>query len=281
MLDSTLNELMTSTQTLAYVQSAATDTVSFATYLGHGTHITLMWPMRCNIVNRSTDVLTALIYSMFAPIRTYAVWNKDRRVFGCVLIPGLGYPLGYIVYSTQTVYSAAMPPLIGCQYKNKLPDHLASSSKPAEESLYSLTPDIIGLCLVILFECITLSLTWIKTFPAVRRQFRQRRDATEVPYLSVILVTQAIGLLGFSLNSVDVAGVITETLASVLISRFILDLRMEHPATCHDAQGSSLLFACEISSAAFAARREHGSTITTTTGNAIHPELPAYVVGSA
>lgn len=35
--------------------------------------------------------------TVFAAVRTYAIWDKDRRIFAGVVVPGLGYPLGYIV----------------------------------------------------------------------------------------------------------------------------------------------------------------------------------------
>ena len=40
-------------------------------------------------------ILTA--YTVFAAIRTHALWNRDHRVLVCVLIAGLGYLISDIV----------------------------------------------------------------------------------------------------------------------------------------------------------------------------------------
>ena len=42
-------------------------------------------------------IRTLTPYTVFAAIRTHALWNRDYRVLVCVLIAGLGYPISDIV----------------------------------------------------------------------------------------------------------------------------------------------------------------------------------------
>ncbi|KAI0797279.1 hypothetical protein BC629DRAFT_1286210, partial [Irpex lacteus] len=60
----------------------------------------------CNIVLRVADICIILTYislALFAALRTYAIWNQDRRVFAIVLTLGLIYPLGYVVSTYHIV----------------------------------------------------------------------------------------------------------------------------------------------------------------------------------
>ncbi|KAI0083632.1 hypothetical protein BDY19DRAFT_998414 [Irpex rosettiformis] len=81
----------------------------------------------CDIVLKLEDVCTILIalaFSLFATFRIYALWNKNLKVFICVLVLGLMYPIGYIYYATCLVRLASPPPITGCLSYSVLPARL-------------------------------------------------------------------------------------------------------------------------------------------------------------
>ncbi|KAI0765826.1 hypothetical protein BC629DRAFT_1725614, partial [Irpex lacteus] len=124
----------------------------------------------CNITSRIGDISEDIMYLMFAffaALRTYAIWDKNWTVFACVLLPGLIFPIGAIyidVVSTYTSRSHVGSGSTGCYKENYFPADGSHSEIESYNNLYT-----VGRCSIILFECITLSLTWAKTIPVVRR----------------------------------------------------------------------------------------------------------------
>ncbi|KAI0083633.1 hypothetical protein BDY19DRAFT_910454 [Irpex rosettiformis] len=60
----------------------------------------------------------------FITFRIYALWNKNLKIFVCVLVLGLMYPIGYIYYATRLVRLAYPPPITGCLSYSVLPARL-------------------------------------------------------------------------------------------------------------------------------------------------------------
>ncbi|KAI0765822.1 hypothetical protein BC629DRAFT_1540649 [Irpex lacteus] len=141
---------------------------------------------------------------VFAAVRTYAIWDKDRRIF-----------VGVVYYCTQTAYFASSPPFIGCQYRSTLPDHI--NIHFSADTLYQYS------ALLLTYDGLVAVGSSIMTVPAVYQL--RRLDSTSAP-----------------------------SLASALISRFILDLRTEHLTPHHDISDSYLLYASEFSSVRFELR---------------------------
>lgn len=147
---------------------------------------------------------------VFAALRTYAIWDKDRRVFAIIFGLGLIYPLGYTVsfdsncclrtnahsllqyFSLNIVYYASESPVTGCDHVNTLPAWFnISADLNAEELLWvrylhinvvseGLVPAVRGMPIVL------LSLS-ISTFGAYRhpRSYCKRdlRSSDPHPYL--------------------------------------------------------------------------------------------------
>lgn len=56
-----------------------------------------MLSLRVSTISFIFFVFTRDSVTVFAALRTYAIWDKDLRVFFGILIPGLVFPAGYIV----------------------------------------------------------------------------------------------------------------------------------------------------------------------------------------
>ncbi|KAI0083429.1 hypothetical protein BDY19DRAFT_998578 [Irpex rosettiformis] len=73
---------------------------------------------------RFIDAFTILLYlafTLFAAMRTYAIWDKNKLVLASVLGLGLLYPVEYMYYCSQRAAKASLSPAIGCQFVSSLP----------------------------------------------------------------------------------------------------------------------------------------------------------------
>ncbi|KAI0083628.1 hypothetical protein BDY19DRAFT_619778 [Irpex rosettiformis] len=156
---------------------------------------------------------------MFAAIRTCALWNKNFKVFACVLAPGLLYPIGYTYYATRVVRSASRPPITGCTHHSILPPQLTPKvgadylfctlfflSSSVILILRTIT-DMLGASTSMMFELVTVVLTWMKTVPIIRELRPSYQSTTRslsqvifydgtLQFIALILAN-TIGLLGF------------------------------------------------------------------------------------
>ncbi|KAI0090073.1 hypothetical protein BDY19DRAFT_905139 [Irpex rosettiformis] len=159
--------------------------------------------------------------TVFASLRTYAIWEKNRIVLICVLILGLIYPCGFTYSITTRDYRAAPPPFTGCDYDTSL------------NLSIGLDPNMIYM----VFEATVVVLTWTKTFTLIRRrrQINGRidqgmgyillRDGTI--HFTTLVILNVIGLITFVSTPFDFISPLTDTMISVLISRLILNLRQD------------------------------------------------------
>ncbi|KAI0337391.1 hypothetical protein BDW22DRAFT_1349194 [Trametopsis cervina] len=220
----------------------------------------------CNVVWRVSEGCTIIMYllvAVFATLRMYAVWGKDMKIGGCILILGLVYPLVNTYFVTTLSLSALAPPFTGCGQQTTL-------NFPSADLLFFL----FGTVFAILFECVIIALTWTKTLD-IQRVLRRKsmgahrstsylilRDGTT--YFLTLLSFNILSLLSIrvefphkltrvSLQAFNNVPAITDTLTSMLITRFILNLREDFMAA-QDGSSSSL-HPSNMSDLRFAARR--------------------------
>ncbi|KAI0083619.1 hypothetical protein BDY19DRAFT_976495 [Irpex rosettiformis] len=169
-----------------------------------------------------------LAFTLFVAARTYAIWDKNKLVLISVLGLGLLYPVGYMYYCSQRGAKASLSPAIGCQFVSTLP--AGTSLNAAQGHILCVLGAVVG----ILFECLTVALTWVKMIFVVRQL--RRSNMSNQPSLSrvmfyngtVILIANVLSVL---LNAFGVLTNITQTLTSILVTRFILDLREDYYVT--------------------------------------------------
>ncbi|KAI0765833.1 hypothetical protein BC629DRAFT_913079 [Irpex lacteus] len=153
------------------VQLAAWGGVSSAT----ANKVTATSPLESKISAKMS--YTSGLHVLFTALRTYAIWDRNRKVFACVLVPGLVYPIGSIYINVVSTYRSRGTGT-GC-YEDihfKFPadsDGPGGSRNRDYDVLY-----IVGRCVAILFECVALSLTWAKVIPVVRHLRRHNFSST-------------------------------------------------------------------------------------------------------
>jgi len=219
----------------------------------------------CTRVLRTTQVLsmvTSLVTTAFTSLRMYAIWCKDYRIFAGVLFLGL-VPIGVnMFYYTKVAFVVAPPPLVGCA-------DMVNMTSSASEIL-----GIFNCSFAISADAIVLILTCVKTLE-IKRSFAaigtRAKDSLEtlvqprkLTYASLIQRDGTIYFLALLiLNVVDLVAIknqafgslpaLTEVLTSILISRFLLDLRSVYLSSHEldsnkevsptDSRLSSILFA--------------------------------------
>ncbi|KAI0765797.1 hypothetical protein BC629DRAFT_1540450 [Irpex lacteus] len=201
-----------------------------------------------------------MTFAVFAAFRTYALWNKDLRVLYFVLLLGMLYPCGYAYYATRLVFRASSPPIPGCEYYSTLPSSI--TTRYGSDSLLYVC-HMLGTGSIILFEGATALLTWLKTIPTIHR--RQRNDTSSVKSISLVLfldgtiqfvallLMNAVSLVGFIPSIGFVFSDLIQTLTSIIISRFILDLRKNYASKKNDEASSFSL--SDISTFRYGTRR--------------------------
>jgi len=206
----------------------------------------------CSGVLHSTQAITLilqLVLAAFTSLRLYAVWSKDRRIFIAVFLLGLVPPGVNVFYYTTITFVSAPPPFVGCGTYVNL-------STAASEILA-----IFNCVFNIASDGIILILTWIKT-AEIRRGFTQpkkngtltyliQRDGTI--YFVTLLILNVINLVAVKFQAFGSLPAITEVLNSILISRFILNLRGVYLyGTDSKASSNSSLKLSDISTLQFA-----------------------------
>ncbi|KAH9939942.1 hypothetical protein B0H21DRAFT_755571 [Amylocystis lapponica] len=184
----------------------------------------------------------------FTSLRMYAIWAKDWRVLVGVAFLGLVPPIVNIYYYTTLKIVSTPPPFVGCGEYVEL-STLASD-------IYTVPVAYFNCVFAVASDAIVLILTWTKTW-AIRKEF-SRFKFVDVPTFSELLLRDGTTL--FTLNVVNLVAIkyqafgsipaLTGVLSSILISRFLLNLR-EVYLSGHGTDGSTTL-PSKISTARFA-----------------------------
>ncbi|KAI0941874.1 hypothetical protein AcW1_009762 [Taiwanofungus camphoratus] len=212
--------------------------------------------LSCESVLRTTQVLTIvlqLVIAGFTSLRMYAIWQKDRKILALVLFLGL-VPAGVNMYYYTTLTIVSSPsPFTGCGEYVKLSMNVT---------------DILGIfnCVFAIFsDSVVLVLTWLKTYK-IRRTFSKlhmkgglvellQRDGTI--YFLALLILNVINVVAIRASQAfGSIPALTEVLTSILISRFILNLRGVHisssgtgsqlSSTAHLSRFSGVYFASNM-----------------------------------
>ncbi|KAI0083630.1 hypothetical protein BDY19DRAFT_976609 [Irpex rosettiformis] len=251
---------------------------------------------RCSVILKVENACSILVYivlALFAAIRTYALWNKNLRVFSCVLGTGLIYPVVYTYYYTRLARRAFQPPITGCvYYYSTLPTHLAFRGIGTGSILH-----IIGVTGSMVFECITVVLTWMKTVPIMRELWPNRESTARslchvifhdgtLQFIALVLMN-VVGMLGFLRESISFVFtgltqmcafvplliavdelVLGYSLTPILVSRAILDLRRDF--TTSNGIGTSMFHISDMSNIRFDLRE---SSIMDHNGTNVVPQI--------
>ncbi|KAI0781660.1 hypothetical protein BC629DRAFT_575894 [Irpex lacteus] len=206
--------------------------------IGYNTFIMLQlvpWstPQSCIVISRLSTVSVTTIYftlSTFAAIRTYAICNRSRGVFISVLALGLIYPLLQICYNVKMVAHKSNYPALGC------------TSAIAERPNANIEADkvmfFIGIGSSVAFEVLVLVLTWAKTAYTVDQLRRTNIGingtfsyviiCNGTLHFAVLLTLHIVGLFRFLWPPILPIMVLGYSLTSILVSRFILNLREDY-----------------------------------------------------
>ncbi|CCM06021.1 uncharacterized protein FIBRA_08265 [Fibroporia radiculosa] len=188
------------------------------------------------------DVITImldLILAVFTSLRLYAIWNRDRRILIAVILLGLVSPAANIFYYTTLQEEAAPPPLYGCAVRVHMSASAGEMSVPVGLVVMRLADNtfsfaIFNCVFAICSDAIVLILTWLKT-AEIQRAFSSahvkggsissliQRDGTV--YFLTLLVLNVVNLIAIKFQDYGCIPALTEVLSSILISRFLLNLR--------------------------------------------------------
>ncbi|KAI0337379.1 hypothetical protein BDW22DRAFT_1364146 [Trametopsis cervina] len=214
--------------------------------------------MICNVVWRLSEGCTIIMYlsvAGFATLRMYAVWGKNQKIGGCILVLGLIRPLIDIYFVTTLSLSALAPPFTGCGQQTTL-------NFPSADLLFTV--------FAILFECVIIALTWTKTLDVQRilrrKSIGAQRSASYLifrdgepfffqyltilafnsssnkidNFLSMQLSLSIFGLLAICFEDLNNVTSLINTLRPMLITRFILNLREDFLAAPNELTSSLL-----------------------------------------
>ncbi|GJE93316.1 hypothetical protein PsYK624_094750 [Phanerochaete sordida] len=168
-----------------------------------------------------------LVIAGFSALRMYAIYNKSRRVLVIVLLMGLVNPCVSIYYSTALTIQAMPPPFRGCGQQSNF------HNSTVDLILCVSSVILFGAVFSILTEAVVLALTWSRTADMflVLRKLKQKiglvemlcRDGTI--YFLVLLVLTCLSMLSIPDQSFNNVPALTDTLSSICLSRFMLNLR--------------------------------------------------------
>ncbi|CAL1698806.1 unnamed protein product [Somion occarium] len=164
-------------------------------------------------------IILEVTAAAFMAIRMYAIWNGDRRVFAVVFILGLVTPAINIYYYTTLSVIALPQPLVGCGEEVDLHTPIAIS--------------VFNRVFAIGLDAFILILTWAKTAGIMRSLASVHirtslttmllRDGTV--YFAFLLVLNVANLVAISYNIFGALPALTDVVTSILITRFLLNLR--------------------------------------------------------
>lgn len=191
----------------------------------------------CNGILRFNEVLTILLevtVATFMSLRMYAIWSSDRRIFALVMLLSLVQPVVNIYYYTKLQIVAVPPPFTGCAETVLLPD-AASSALSIFNRVFAISSD-----------AVILILTWVKT-AGIMRHFHSLKIQTSLVnmlfrdgtvYFVFLLILNVVNLIAIKEQAFGAIPALTDVITSILISRFMLNLRSVYTASDSDISSS-------------------------------------------
>ncbi|KAI0083248.1 hypothetical protein BDY19DRAFT_998719 [Irpex rosettiformis] len=191
------------------------------------------------VVLADQTTLLMVFFLVLSATRVYVLWNRSRLLFAFLIVLGAFravYDL-YILIKTA-VYNHSPYPTHSCLLYGYLPslNHIRPgtgtillTTKPFRYALYSSTH--------LLFEIFALVLTWAKTYPALHLLRSSGMSVAKSLFyiicrdgtlqFSVVVALSVIGLISRFWQPLAYIMILSDTLISIAISRFIFNLR-EH-----------------------------------------------------
>ncbi|KIP07078.1 hypothetical protein PHLGIDRAFT_118417 [Phlebiopsis gigantea 11061_1 CR5-6] len=175
----------------------------------------------------------------FSALRMYAIYGKDRRILAFVLTLGLVNPCVNIYYNTTLMFQAMPPPFKGCGQESSLDVTNGNQTtdlalmRHSPSSYHPTTVVLFGAIFTILFESIVLALTWNRTAD-IWTMLRKRQSHTGLVellcrdgtiYFLVLLVLTGLSMISIRDQMFNNMPAITDTLTSICLARFMLNLR--------------------------------------------------------
>ncbi|KZT07019.1 uncharacterized protein LAESUDRAFT_812368 [Laetiporus sulphureus 93-53] len=203
-------------------------------------------PESCTGVQRIAEALTICLQlnmAVFTSLRMYAIWDKNCKIFIGVLLLGILPAVENLYYYTRIVPVVLVRPLIGCG---------------VYIYVYPRANDIVSIfnCIfAIASDAVVLTLTSVKTIE-IRRTSSQafkkcrlvaliERDGTI--YFLMLLILNAVNLAAVEFRAFGCLPALTEALSSILISRFILNMRSVCLSSNGQLDSSNLLAESQLS----------------------------------
>jgi len=191
----------------------------------------------CNGVLRFNEVLTIMLeitVATFMSLRMYAIWSSDRRIFAVVMLLGIVQPAVNIYYYTTLEIVAVPPPFTGCG-ENVLLSPSASTALSIFNRVFAIIDD-----------AVILILTWVKTAGIIKHFSSLKihtslvtmllRDGTV--YFAFLLILNIANLVAIEEQAFGAIPAISDVVTSILISRFMLNLRGVYTTSDSDLTSS-------------------------------------------
>ncbi|KAH9896100.1 hypothetical protein C8Q73DRAFT_789883 [Cubamyces lactineus] len=188
---------------------------SFPAMSNRNSHLNV--PIRCYALAWIDVVLNLLpyfVWNAFSTMRVYAISGRDWRIAALVCILMLG-PIISNIYNIPFEFPVNMPPPYGCSFDNSV--SLAT---------HAIVPLMAGDAIVIL-------VTWWKTYKLKKAADEARITISLVDlllrdgsvYFATMLVVNSLHIMMNYVVKISFLGDVADVITSILISRFIMNLR--------------------------------------------------------
>ncbi|KAI0765819.1 hypothetical protein BC629DRAFT_912223 [Irpex lacteus] len=175
----------------------------------------------CTVASRLSETFSLVLYASTAilvMIRLYVVSNRNVWLLVAITALGVLFSTVNIYYFATLKFNALQAPYTGCQGQTSL--HLSGVN--------------IVMAIVVV-ESIVVAVTWINTLSIIRlTREASSRNHKGVSYLVLrdgsvyfitLLLMNILSLLAFRVKLMSNSATYVDTLSSILISRFVLNLR--------------------------------------------------------
>ncbi|KAI0331800.1 hypothetical protein GY45DRAFT_1369766 [Cubamyces sp. BRFM 1775] len=208
------------------------------------------------LVTEIFTVAVAFVVAAFSALRVYAVWNKDWRIFVLVFAVAMVVPVTNMYHYIQSIPSALPWPIYGCGEASYL-DETQWWRREYQSTLWlsplihlSLTVSIVTHTCAIGADLLVIVLTWIKTYQMKKEAsvlgsgaaFSSLifRDGTL--YFGTMLILNVAHLVVLqSTDTLDPLPIFVDVFTSILISRFMLNLRQVAGRGSDDLSSASMI----------------------------------------
>ncbi|KAI0696084.1 hypothetical protein BC835DRAFT_1414477 [Cytidiella melzeri] len=177
--------------------------------------------------NQSQDA--ADTFTVFAALRTYAIWEKDRTILWTLLCLGLA-PVGLnIFYYTRVTILSTPPPFTGCGELVQFNDPSSALIDQNVTDVFSIADRVAAICL----DTLVIVLTWMRT-ARIRQVFSQLQIKSSIGalllrdgalYFVVLLLLNIVNLIAVAFQIFGAVPGITAVITSIFVSRFFINLR--------------------------------------------------------